>query len=168
MVLKDGTFQIVREYQMEGDRVRYYSVERSEWEELPAALVDWDATKKSEADDAARDQELTKKIKATELAARTADLDSDRSYEARPGILLPDNAGLYAVDGKAVVTMEQNEAVSHLDKGRVRRTHGYRGALDPDESAHRNSGQTREDPAALARIRNFIFALRTAASPRFP
>jgi hypothetical protein len=119
LVLKDGSFQIIREYQLEGDRVRYYSVERSDWEELPAALVDWDATKKSEADDAARDQELTKKIKVTELAARTADIDSDRSYEARPGILLPDNAGLYALDGKVVVTMEQNEAVSHLDKGRV-------------------------------------------------
>lgn len=118
LVLKDGTFQIVREYQREGDRVRYYSVERSDWEELPAALVDWDATTKGEADDAARDQELAKKIKATELAARTADINSDRSYEARPGILLPDDAGLYALDGKMVVTMEQNEAVSHLDKGR--------------------------------------------------
>ena len=118
LVLKDGTFQIVREYQQQGDRVRYYSVERSDWEEIPAALVDWDATKKSEADDVARDQEMTRKIKATELAARTADLHSDRSYEARPGILLPDDAGLYALDGKMVVTMEQNEAVSHLDKGR--------------------------------------------------
>jgi hypothetical protein len=118
LVLKDGTFQIVREYQQQGDRVRYYSVERSDWEELPAALVDWDATKKGETDDAARDQELAKKIKATELAARTADVHSDRSYEARPGILLPDDAGLYVLDGKMVVTMEQNEAVSHLDKGR--------------------------------------------------
>ena len=62
LVLKDGTFQIVREYQLQGDRVRYYSVERSDWEELPAALVDWDATKKGEADDAARDQEMTMKI----------------------------------------------------------------------------------------------------------
>ena len=32
LFLTDGTFQIVREYQREGDRVRYYSVERSDWE----------------------------------------------------------------------------------------------------------------------------------------
>jgi len=31
LYLKDGTYQIVREYKVEGDRVRYYSSERGEW-----------------------------------------------------------------------------------------------------------------------------------------
>jgi hypothetical protein len=119
LFLTDGTFQIVREYQREGDRVRYYSVERSAWEEIPASMVDWAATQKAEADDHARDKDLSQKIKASELAARTADIDSDRSYEARPGIILPDEAGLYALDGTLVVTMVQNLAVSRLDKGRT-------------------------------------------------
>jgi hypothetical protein len=119
LFLADGTFQIVREYQREGDRVRYYSVERSAWEEIPAAMVDWAATQKAEADDNARDQALSQKIKASELAARTADINSDRSYEARPGIILPDEAGLYALDGTLVVTMAQNLAVSRLDKART-------------------------------------------------
>ena len=35
LVLKDGTFQIVREYQLQGDRVRYYSVERSTGKNCP-------------------------------------------------------------------------------------------------------------------------------------
>jgi hypothetical protein len=50
LVLKDGTYQMAREYAVEVDRVRYWSVERSQWEEIPSALVDWDATHKSEAE----------------------------------------------------------------------------------------------------------------------
>ena len=38
LILKDGTFQVVREYQRNGDRVRYFSAERGDWEEIPAAL----------------------------------------------------------------------------------------------------------------------------------
>jgi hypothetical protein len=119
LILADGSFQIVREYQRDGDRVRYYSVERSAWEEIPASLVDWVATQKAEGADAARDKELAAKIKASELAARTADINSDRSLEIRPGVILPDEAGLYVLDGQRVSTMEQDLAVSHLDKGRT-------------------------------------------------
>jgi hypothetical protein len=118
LILTDGSFQLVREYQRQGDRVRYYSVERSAWEEIPASLVDWAATQKSEVDDQARDKELAQKIKATELAARTVDVNTDRSYEVRPGVLLPDEAGLYILDGMKIRTMEQDQAESHLNKGR--------------------------------------------------
>jgi hypothetical protein len=40
LYLKDGGYQLVREYQVQTDRVRYYSVERSQWEEMPLDLVD--------------------------------------------------------------------------------------------------------------------------------
>ena len=45
LYFKDGSDQLVREYQLEGDRVRFYSVDRDDWEEVPTSLVDLDKTK---------------------------------------------------------------------------------------------------------------------------
>ena len=61
LMLKDGTFQLVREYQRKGERVRYLSAERGDWEEIPAAMVDWDATAKAEASVAKEQEALLKK-----------------------------------------------------------------------------------------------------------
>jgi hypothetical protein len=55
LFLKDGGYHLVREYQVEGDRVRFYSTERSQWEEMPTALVDLD---KTERERKGRQQEL--------------------------------------------------------------------------------------------------------------
>ena len=38
LYMKDGSYHSVREYETKGDRVRYYSTERSEWEEIPLDL----------------------------------------------------------------------------------------------------------------------------------
>ena len=44
LILKDGSYQVVMSYQVNGNVVRYYSAERDATEEIPAELVDWDAT----------------------------------------------------------------------------------------------------------------------------
>ena len=40
LYLKDGSYHVVREYQVQSDRVHFYSVERSQWEDIPLDLVD--------------------------------------------------------------------------------------------------------------------------------
>ena len=104
LILKDGTYQIVRKYEIVGDRVRYISVERGgEWEELPESLVDWDATKKWERDHtqpAAEDTSPAMKeaegIDKEEAAEREA--EKNRMPEVATGLELPDQDSVFALD----------------------------------------------------------------------
>ena len=119
LVLMDGSFQLVREYERTVDRVRYYSLERSASEEIPASLVDWPGTEKSEAEQDAQRKALAQKTKAAEATALAADLDVDKSLQVRPGVFLPDDKGFFALDGNLIVAMEQDKAVTRVDKGRA-------------------------------------------------
>jgi hypothetical protein len=118
-MLKDGSFELVREYHVEGDRVRYYNLDSSQWEQMPAALVDWDATKKAEAEEAQRESAILAKVHKQEEVRRAEPLDIDASLEAAPGVFLPPGIGLWAFDGHAVVALTQAEINSKLSKGHV-------------------------------------------------
>lgn len=103
LILKDGSFQLVRQYELKGDRVRYLSQERGEWEELPADLVDWDATRRWEQAHAAPDPADTSPamleaaaVDKEEAAARD-DLKA-RSPEVATGLELPDEDGVFVLD----------------------------------------------------------------------
>lgn len=117
LMLKDGSFQLVREYAVQGDRVRYYSLDRSQWEEIPSDLVDWDATGKAAAQQQQREAAIVARVHNQEAARLATPLDIDASLEVAPRIFLPPGAGLFAFDGKAVLPVPQAETNSKLSKG---------------------------------------------------
>lgn len=117
LILKDGTFQLARSYERNGDRVRYYSVERSQWEEIPAALVDWDATAKAEAAEKSENEALAKKVHLQEEANRMDTvMDVDASLQVAPGVFLPPGEGMFVIDGKHISHLEQAGAEIRTDK----------------------------------------------------
>ncbi len=102
LVLKDGTFQLVRDYQRNGERVRYLSAERGDWEEIPAVMVDWDATAKTAAAEKSEEDALAKKIHAQEQAQKIETvMDVDASLQVSPGVFLPPGEGMFVIDGKS-------------------------------------------------------------------
>jgi hypothetical protein len=120
LVLKDGNFQLVRSYEKKGDRVRYFSVERGAWEEIPESLVDWDATKKAEAADEKTSSALLTKVHIQESAAKAeTPVDVDASLTVAPGVFLPDGEGMFAFEGKSVKKIEQVGSQVRADKKSV-------------------------------------------------
>jgi hypothetical protein len=85
LFLKDGTYHVVSEYKVLADRVRFYSVERSDWEEIPLELVDLAKTKGAVA---AREADLAaeKKAEAEEDAAERAMAREIKSVPAEAGV----------------------------------------------------------------------------------
>src|SRR5271170_930096 len=99
LILKDGSYQTVTRYEIKGDRVRYLSAERDEWEELPKSLVDWPATEKYET-------EQHEKDRATAAAAVQLDKQIENENETAvaklpevaPGLRLPRDSGVFLLD----------------------------------------------------------------------
>jgi hypothetical protein len=130
LILKDGSYQSVTKYEIKGDRVRYMSAERDEWEELPSSLVDWPATEKFEKDRVAAPA-------IPEAAAIDKESDADREAElshlpqVAPGLRLPETSGVFLLDNfhgqPQLVEVQQSEGDINRDaKGNI-----FRGALNP-------------------------------------
>jgi hypothetical protein len=136
LILKDGTYQLVTKYERTGDRVRYYSSERAQWEEVPAELVDWAATEKWAKDHApgaapADSDTVAPSIPEAAAIDKEEQRERARTPDVLPGLRLPDEDGVWALDTfhdqPELVVLTQNT-------GGVNRQAGHnvlRAALNP-------------------------------------
>jgi hypothetical protein len=134
LILKDGSYQLVTKYEVKGERVRYYSAERGEWEEVPNSMVDWAATEKFEKNRAAG-------IASPEAAELDKELEAERKAEeakspyVAPGLRLPEDGGVVLLDsfqGQAQLDeIQQNGGkINKNMKGNI-----LRAAINPIASA---------------------------------
>ncbi len=109
LYLKDGSYQMVREYQVRSDRVRFYSVERSEWEEIPLDLVD---LKRTETESAQRKAEIEKEAKIIS--------EEDKAERAiqQEAMKIPQYPGVYYIDGSQTKLLRPAESNVRTNKGR--------------------------------------------------
>src|SRR6185436_6829476 len=110
LYMKDGDYQIVREYQVLADRVRYFSTELGDWEEIPIELVDLERTKKDAAERQAAIEAEAKQQDVEDKAIR-----ADRQEVAR----IPVGPGVYYADGDKMQPLQVAEVTVNSSKGRA-------------------------------------------------
>lgn len=130
LILKDGSYQVTTKWEVQGDRVHYFSAERNEWEDVPNSLVDWNATNQYEKDRAAGKTSPEAIQLEKELEAQRAE-DESKSPHVAPGLRLPEDGGVYALD-----TYLTEPQLIPLDQtgGEVNRHTGHnvlRGVINP-------------------------------------
>lgn len=109
LYLTDGTYHLVREYQVLSDRVRFFTVERGEWEEVPLEMVDLKRTRAEVAD---REEAIKKEAKV---------VDEENAAEAqvrKEASRIPRDVGVYWMDGDQSKALKLGEVAVHTDKGR--------------------------------------------------
>lgn len=130
LILKDGSYQLATRYEVKGNRVRYFSSEREEWEELPNSLVDWKATEQYEKDSA-------KLAASPEAAALDKEAENDREAEdtplpqVAPGLRIPEDEGVFLFDNfQGEPQLDEIQQTSG-DINRNTKSNIFRGAINP-------------------------------------
>jgi hypothetical protein len=109
LYLTDGTFHVVREYKVDGDKVSYYSVERSDWEEIPVELTD---LKRTEAENSAHKAKLDTEAKII------SEEDKARRELDRETMKIPQDPGAYMLENNQLRIFRVAESKVHTNKGR--------------------------------------------------
>ncbi len=110
LYLNDGNYHLVREYKITGDRVKYFSVERGDWEEMPTGLIDLKKTEAERAGRAAAVAEQTRIISEEDKAVRA---------QQEEVLKIPQDPGVYMLeDGKTLKIFKVAESTYHSNKGR--------------------------------------------------
>jgi len=151
LILKDGSYQLVTKYEVKGDRVRYLSAERNEWEEIPKSLIDWTATEKYEKDRAAG-ASLPEVIQLDKELEAERKIDEDRLPQVAPGLRLPEDSGVFLLDNfkgePQLVEVQQSAGdLNRNVKGNI-----LRGAINPIAGAK----ETIELEGEHARVRSHV------------
>ena len=102
LYLKSGSDMLVREYELKEDRVRYYSMDRGQWEEIPARLVDLE---KTEAESARQTRRL-ESMRAESAAERSAERKARTELHN-----VPIDDGLYWYKNDQASAVPQNEVI---------------------------------------------------------
>lgn len=100
LFLKDGSYQIVLGYKVDGGVVRYRSAERAgAVEEIPLALVDMDATHKWEADHAPASEQAARPAPVLSPELQKEEVErTARTPEVAPNLRLPDEDSVLVLD----------------------------------------------------------------------
>ncbi|MGI8744746.1 MAG: hypothetical protein ACR2NN_19670 [Bryobacteraceae bacterium] len=109
LFLKDGSYQLAREYKVASDRVHYFSSERAEWEDLPVELVD---LKKTETEIKQHEESVREESKAL------AEEETAEREAAREISLVPQDPGVYLVNAGQVKVIKVGESKVVNKKGR--------------------------------------------------
>jgi hypothetical protein len=109
LYLKDGSYHVVREYQVQTDRVHFYSVERSQWEDMPLDLVDLKRTETEVSERKAKLDEDSKVIEQEEKVERELEKETSR---------IPQDPGAYWLEGNQAKVIKLAESTVHTNKGR--------------------------------------------------
>jgi len=105
LILTDGSYQTATEWKKAGDRLKYFSAERGEWEEIPVALVDWKATDEWNAERAKSAAEELKQVTAEQVEARKE--EQLNTPLVAPEMRLPAEGGVFLLEeiaGKPVLS----------------------------------------------------------------
>jgi hypothetical protein len=143
LILKDGSYQVVMSYQVNGKIVRYFSAERDATEEIPAELIDWDATQKWERQHLAENEsDAGQGLAVAPAPAIDPELlkeEADRAAwtpEVAPDLRLPELDSVLALDtfhgAPELVPLVQSD-------GELNRTTGHnimKLAINPRSASH--------------------------------